>query len=263
MTDPDQIETEEEEQQAEPGFISHLVELRNRLLRIVAAVVLVLLALLPFANKLYTLLAAPLLKHLPQGSSMIAIDVISPFFIPVKLATMLAVFITVPYVLYHVWAFVAPGLYRKEKRLMLPLLISSTLLFYLGMAFAYFLVFPVVFAFIIGMAPEGVTVMTDMGHYLDFVLALFFAFGAAFEIPVATVLLVAVGITTPQALAQKRPYVIVAAFVIGMLLTPPDVISQTLLAIPMWLLYELGVVASRIVLRRLSENVDVNQEADG
>lgn len=263
MTDQTETETEEEEQQEEPGFITHLVELRNRLLRIVAAVILVLLALLPFANKLYTLLADPLLKHLPQGSSMIAIDVASPFFIPFKLVTMLAVFITVPYVLYHVWAFVAPGLYRKEKRLMLPLLVSSTLLFYLGVAFAYFLVFPVVFAFIIGMAPEGVTVMTDIGRYLDFVIALFFAFGAAFEIPVATVLLVAAGITTPQVLAQKRPYVIVGAFVVGMLLTPPDVVSQTLLAFPMWLLYELGVVASRMVSRRLAENVDVNQEADG
>lgn len=263
MTDQTETETEEEEQQEEPGFITHLVELRNRLLRIVAAVILVLLALLPFANKLYTLLADPLLKHLPQGSSMIAIDVASPFFIPFKLVTMLAVFITVPYVLYHVWAFVAPGLYRKEKRLMLPLLVSSTLLFYLGVAFAYFLVFPVVFAFIIGMAPEGVTVMTDIGRYLDFVVALFFAFGAAFEIPVATVLLVAAGITTPQALSQKRPYVVVGAFVIGMLLTPPDVVSQTLLAIPMWLLYELGIVASRMVSRRLAENVDVNQEADG
>lgn len=263
MTDQTETETEEEEQQEEPGFITHLVELRNRLLHIIAAVILVLLAMLPFANKLYTLLAAPLLKHLPQGSSMIAIDVASPFFIPFKLVTMLAVFITVPYVLYHVWAFVAPGLYRKERRLMLPLLVSSTLLFYLGVAFAYFLVFPVVFAFIIGMAPEGVTVMTDIGRYLDFVIALFFAFGAAFEIPVATVLLVAAGITTPQALSQKRPYVIVGAFVVGMLLTPPDVVSQTLLAIPMWLLYELGIVASRMVSRRLAENVDVNQETDG
>lgn len=256
MTD----QTGEEEQQ-EPGFISHLIELRNRLLRIVGAVVLVLLVLLPFANKLYTLLAEPLLKHLPEGSSMIAIDVAAPFFIPFKLIMMLAVFITVPYILYQVWAFVAPGLYRKEKRLMFPLLVSSTLLFYLGVAFAYFLVFPIVFSFIIGMAPEGVAVMTDIGRYLDFVIALFFAFGAAFEIPVATVLLVAVGITTPQALVEKRPYVIVGAFVIGMLLTPPDVISQTLLAIPMWMLFELGIVASKIMLRyRAADNAEDAQE---
>lgn len=253
----------EEEEQQEPGFIAHLTELRNRLLKIVAAVIVVMLALLPFGNKLYTLLADPLLKHLPEGSSMIAIDVAAPFFIPFKLVMMLAVFATVPYILYHVWAFVAPGLYRKEKRLAFPLLVSSILLFYLGVAFAYFLVFPVVFAFIIGMAPEGVAVMTDIGRYLDFVIALFFAFGAAFEIPVATVLLVAVGITTPRALAEKRPYVIVGAFVVGMLLTPPDVISQTLLAIPMWLLYELGIVASKLVLnRRATENVDVKPEAD-
>lgn len=252
-----------EEEQQEPGFISHLVELRNRLLRIIGGVVLVLLALLPFANRLYTVLAEPLLKHLPEGSSMIAIDVASPFFIPFKLVMMLAVFITIPYILYHVWAFVAPGLYLKEKRLMFPLLVSSTLLFYLGVAFAYFLVFPIVFSFIIGMAPEGVAVMTDIGRYLDFVIALFFAFGAAFEIPVATVLLVATGITTPQALAEKRPYVIVGAFVIGMLLTPPDVISQTLLAIPMWMLFELGIIASKIVLRRREvENEDVQEETD-
>lgn len=252
----------EEEEQQEPGFITHLVELRNRLLWIVGGVIAVMLVLLPFGKQLYTLLAEPLLKHLPEGSSMIAIDVAAPFFIPFKLVMLLAVFVAVPYILYHVWAFVAPGLYRKEKRLMVPLLVSSILLFYLGVAFAYFVVFPVVFAFIIGMAPEGVAVMTDIGRYLDFVIALFFAFGAAFEIPVATVLLVAAGITTPQALAEKRPYVIVGAFVVGMLLTPPDVISQTLLAIPMWLLYELGIVASKIVSRRRAENMDVNQEAD-
>ena len=253
----------EEEEQQEPGFITHLVELRNRLLWIVGGVIAVMLVLVPFGKQLYTLLAEPLLKHLPEGSSMIAIDVAAPFFIPFKLVMLLAVFVTVPYILYHVWAFVAPGLYRKEKRLMVPLLVSSTLLFYLGVAFAYFVVFPVVFAFIIGMAPEGVAVMTDIGRYLDFVVALFFAFGGAFEIPVATVLLVATGMTTPQALAEKRPYVIIGAFVIGMLLTPPDVISQTLLAIPMWMLFELGIFASKLVLRqRSAENMDVNQEAD-
>jgi sec-independent protein translocase protein TatC len=234
----------------EPGFISHLVELRDRLLKIVLGVVLVLLGLIPFANRLYTLLAEPMLKHLPEGSSMIAIDVASPFLIPFKLALMLAIFITVPHTLYHIWAFIAPGLYSKEKRLALPLLISSTLLFYLGVAFAYFIVFPVVFAFIIGIAPTGIAVMTDIGRYFDFVVAIFFAFGFAFEVPVATVLLVAVGVTTPEKLSRMRPYVIVGAFVIGMLLTPPDIISQTLLAIPMWLLFEIGIVASKFVLRQ-------------
>ncbi len=240
------------------GFISHLVELRDRLLRIVAGIALVLICLLPFANELYTLLAEPLLSHLPDGSSMIAIDVISPFLIPFKLALLLAVFITVPYSLYHVWAFVAPGLYRHEKRLVVPLLVSSTLLFYLGVAFAYFVVFPIVFGFIIGIAPEGISVMTDISRYLDFVVALFLAFGIAFEIPVAAVLLVAVGFTTPQALAEKRPYVIVAVFVIGMFLTPPDVISQILLAIPMWLLYECGIIASRLLLRHRSATTEAD-----
>jgi sec-independent protein translocase protein TatC len=169
---------------------------------------------------------------------------------------LLAVFITVPFTLYHIWAFVAPGLYQREKKMVAPLLVSSTLLFYLGTAFAYFLVFPLVFAFIIGVAPEGITVMTDISRYLDFVVALFLAFGLAFETPVATVLLVATGMTTPAALASKRAYVIVAVFVIGMLLTPPDVVSQILLAIPMWILYEVGIIASKMVLRRRAGDAD-------
>jgi sec-independent protein translocase protein TatC len=246
--------------QADGGLISHLIELRNRLLFVISGIAVVMLALLPFASELYTVLATPLLKHLPEGTSMIAIDVAAPFLVPFKFVLLLSVFITVPFTLYHIWAFIAPGLYQREKKMVTPLLISSTLLFYLGTAFAYFVVFPLVFAFIIGVAPEGITVMTDISRYLDFVVALFLAFGLAFETPVATVLLVATGITTPAALASKRPYVIVGVFVIGMLLTPPDVVSQILLAIPMWILYEAGIIASKIVLRKRSG--DANTEPD-
>ena len=228
----------------EQGFISHLVELRDRLLKMLLAVGILFLSLFWFSDKIYTALAAPLLRHLPD-SQMIAIDVAAPFFIPFKLTLMLCVFLAVPYLLYQIWSFVAPGLYSHEKRLVVPLLVSSTLLFYLGVAFAYFVVFPLVFGFFTSVAPEGVTVSTDIGRYLDFVITLFFAFGIAFEVPVATVLVVAVGITTPEQLVKIRPYVFVAAFIIGMFLTPPDMISQTLLAIPMWLLYEVGIVFSR------------------
>lgn len=238
---------------SETGFISHLIELRSRLIYIVLGILLVLIVLLPFADDLYTLLASPLLSHLPANSSMIAIDVAAPFLIPFKLVMLLSIIITVPHTLYHIWAFVAPGLYQREKIMIVPLLVSSTVLFYLGIAFAFFVVFPIVFGFIIGMTPEGISVMTDISRYLDFVVAMFLAFGIAFEIPIAAVLLVMVGVTTPQALAEKRPYVIVGAFVVGMLLTPPDVISQVLLAIPMWLLYEAGVLTARIMLKRRAE----------
>ena len=216
------------------------------------AVGLLFLCLFWFADKIYTALAAPLLKHLPD-SQMIAIDVAAPFFIPFKLTLMLCVFLSVPYLLYQIWSFVAPGLYSHEKRLVVPLLVSSTALFYLGVAFAYFVVFPLVFGFFTSVAPEGVTVSTDIGRYLDFVITLFFAFGIAFEVPVATVLVVAVGITTPENLVKIRPYVFVAAFIIGMFLTPPDIISQTLLAIPMWLLYEVGIVFSRTYKQRIAD----------
>lgn len=228
----------------EQPFISHLVELRDRLLRIVLVVAVVFLALMPFANTLFSLLSGPLLSHMPEQSSMIAIEVASPFLIPFKLTLFLAVFISIPWILYQAWSFIAPGLYRHERRLALPLLVSSTVLFYAGAAFAYFVVFPLVFAFFTGTAPEGVAVMTDISRYLDFVLTLFFAFGAAFEVPVVTVLLVWTGMATRESLREKRPYIIVAAFVIGMLLTPPDVISQTLLAVPMWMLFEAGVFFS-------------------
>ncbi|MBX2880912.1 MAG: twin-arginine translocase subunit TatC [Granulosicoccus sp.] len=236
----------------EQGFLSHLIELRDRLLRMLLAVGLLFLCLFWFSDEIYTALADPLLRHLPN-SQMIAIDVASPFFIPFKLTLMLCVFIAVPYLLYQVWAFVAPGLYSHEKRLVLPLLVSSTLLFYLGVAFAYFVVFPLVFGFFTSVAPEGVAVSTDIGRYLDFVITLFFAFGIAFEVPVATVLVVAVGLTTPEQLVKIRPYIFVAAFIIGMFLTPPDMISQTLLAIPMWLLYEVGIVLSRTYKQRITE----------
>jgi len=237
----------------EQPFVAHLIELRDRLLRIVIAVIGVFLLLSPFANHIYTLLAGPLLAHLPAGSSMIAIDVASPFLTPFKLTLVLALFLTIPWTLYQIWAFVAPGLYLHERRLVMPLLLSSTALFYCGMAFAYFVVFPILFSFLIGFAPQGVSVMTDISRYLDFVLTIFFAFGVAFEVPVATVLLVLVGVTTPEALAAKRPYFVVAAFVVGMLLTPPDVISQTLLAIPMWILFEIGLICSKLMIRRRKE----------
>jgi sec-independent protein translocase protein TatC len=222
-------------------FVSHLIELRDRLLRVVVAVILIFLGLAPFANWLFTRLSGPLTSRLPQGSSMVAIDVASPFFTPFKLAMVVAVFIAMPYILYQAWAFIAPGLYRHERKRVMPLLVSSTLLFYLGAAFAYFVVFPLVFGFLTRTAPEGVAVMTDITRYLDFVLTMFFAFGVAFEVPVAVVLLMWTGVVSAQAIKDKRPYIIVAAFVIGMLLTPPDVISQTLLAVPMWLLFEIGV----------------------
>ena len=228
----------------EQPLIYHLIELRDRLLRVVLVVGVVFIALVPFSNTLFSVLSGPLMAHMPDDSSMIAIEVASPFLIPFKLTLFLALFISVPYVLYQLWSFVAPGLYKHERRLAVPLLVSSTVLFYAGAAFAYFVVFPLVFAFFTGTAPEGVSVMTDISKYLDFVLTLFFAFGAAFEVPVFTVLLVWTGMATQESLREKRPYIIVGAFVIGMLLTPPDIISQTLLAVPVWLLFELGVYFS-------------------
>lgn len=256
-TDPKQVNGGEIEQ----PFLAHLMELRDRLLRMIIAVVLVTCVLLPFSNELFSALAGPLLQHLPENSSMIATAVASPFLIPMKLALVLAIFICVPYILYQIWGFVAPGLYRHERRLALPLLVSSTLLFYLGGAFAFFVVFPLVFAFLTATAPAGVTIMTDITNYLDFVLTLTFAFGAAFEVPVATFLLVQVGMTTPQALTDKRPYVIVGAFVIGAILTPPDAVTQTLLAVPMWLLFELGVFMARTFVRRKSAEETPSAEA--
>ena len=249
VTDRPEPREEEDQNAGEMTFVEHLVELRDRLLRALLAVLVVLLALFPFANDLYLLLAEPLLSRLPKNTSMIATEVASPFLTPFKLTLVASIFLAMPVILYQIWAFIAPGLYRQERRLVFPLLLTSSALFYLGVAFAYFVVFPLVFAFFISYAPEGVTVMTDIGKYLDFVLKIFFAFGVAFEVPVATVLAVWAGITTPEDLGTKRPYVIVAAFVIGMLLTPPDMISQTLLAVPMWALFELGLLASRYYVK--------------
>ncbi|MEJ2323027.1 MAG: twin-arginine translocase subunit TatC, partial [Gammaproteobacteria bacterium] len=223
-------------------------EMRDRLLRIVLAVVIILAILFPFANTIYEFIAMPLMEKLP--GDMIATGTISPFLTPLKLSLISSIFISMPFILYQFWAFIAPGLYQHERKMVMPLVVSSTLLFYLGMAFAYFVVFPLVFAFIVSTAPEGVTVMTDMADYLDFVLTLFFAFGVAFEIPIATIILLWTGVTTREKLAKGRPYIIVGAFVIGMLLTPPDVISQVLLALPMWVLFEAGLVASRFFKRK-------------
>lgn len=228
-------------------FISHLIELRDRLLRIVVGFLLVFIGLFPFANKIYTLLAHPLLAKLPAGGQMIATAVTTPFFVPMKVAMLAAFIISLPHTLYQVWAFVAPGLYAHERRFMAPLVVASTLLFLAGMAFAYFLVFPVVFGFITGAAPEGVAVMTDIGNYLDFVITLFIAFGTAFEVPVAVVLLVRFGMVDIKTLKEIRSYVIVGAFVLGAIFTPPDVISQIMLAVPLWLLYEAGILAAGLV----------------
>ena len=246
----------------EASFVSHLIELRDRLLRSVIAVFVVFLCLFPFANTIYTSLAGPLLAHLPDGTSMIAIEVASPFLTPFKLALVLSVFLAIPYLLAQIWAFVAPGLYTHEKRLARPLLVASTLLFYCGMAFAYYVVFPLVFAFMAKAAPDGVAMMTDISRYLDFVLTIFFAFGVAFQVPVATIVLVISGAVTTESLSQKRPYVIVGAFVIGMFLTPPDVISQTLLAFPMWVLFEVGILLSRVMVRRKEEGARVKEQMD-
>jgi sec-independent protein translocase protein TatC len=235
---------EQNEDSNSMSFMSHLVELRDRLLRIVLSVLAIFLCLFYWANDIYTYLAEPLTRHMPEGSKMIAIDVASPFLTPFKLVLMLSVFLAMPYILYQIWGFIAPGLYKHEKRLAGPLLASSIILFYCGMLFAYYVVFPLVFNFFTSVGPEIVSISTDIGRYLDFVLSLFLGFGIAFEVPIATILLVAVGITTPKKLSEKRPYVIVGAFVVGMLLTPPDVISQVLLALPMWMLFEAGVFTS-------------------
>lgn len=233
-------------------LVAHLTELRDKLLRALLAVLLVFLCLFPFANDIYLAVSKPLRAILPEGASMIATEVASPFFTPFKLTLVVAVFIAMPYVLYQVWSFIAPGMYRHEKRLAVPLLASSVVLFYAGAAFAYFVVFPLIFAFFTSVAPADITMMTDINSYLNFVLKLFFAFGIAFEIPIAALLLISAGITTPEALAQKRPYIIVGCFVFGMLLTPPDIISQSLLALPMWLLFEAGVYFGKLMQRRAS-----------
>jgi len=232
------------------NFILHLIELRSRLLRIVVGLIVVFVVLFPFANDIYALLAAPLLGKLPLGGQMIATGVTTPFFVPMKVAMMAAFLISLPHTLYQVWAFVAPGLYAHEKKFMIPMIVFSSFLFLLGMSFAYFFVFPVVFGFIVGTAPEGVAVMTDIGNYLDFVMTLFFAFGLSFEVPIAVVMAVRFGWVEIAALKDARGYVVVAAFVIGAIFTPPDIISQFMLAIPMWLLYELGIIVAAFTSKK-------------
>jgi len=254
--DPDAAE----ESLEETSLISHLVELRNRLVRMSLAIFIVFLCLVPFSEQLFTLVAQPLIDELPAGATMIATQVASPFLTPFKTTLWVALCVAMPVVLYQVWSFVAPGLYSSEKRFAIPLLISSIILFYCGIAFAYFVVFPLMFAFFNAVAPEGVTVMTDINNYLDFVLVIFFAFGLAFEVPIATVMLVWSRLTTPEKLAKNRAYVFLGAFVAGMLLTPPDIISQTLLAVPIYILYEAGIVMARIMLPDRSADSDTDAD---
>lgn len=238
----------EEPTQAESTLISHLTELRSRLLHIVISILVVFVLLSPFSPAIYDFFADPMIAQMPAGTSLIATGVITPFLTPFKMTLLVAVFIAMPYVLYQAWAFIAPGLYANERRFAFPLMATSVLLFYLGAAFAYFVVFPLVFGFMQAVAPQGVAVTPDIAEYLDFVMVMFFAFGMAFEVPIATVLMVWSGFTTPARLASKRAYVFLGAFIIGMLLTPPDVISQTLLAVPVYALYEIGIVFSRIMV---------------
>ncbi|MEQ1742365.1 MAG: twin-arginine translocase subunit TatC [Candidatus Nitrotoga sp.] len=235
------------------SFISHLLELRTRLLYAFGGLLLVFICLVPWASDLYALLAEPMLAKLPKGGQMIAIDVITPFFVPLKVAMMAAFLIALPYILYQAWLFVAPGMHAHEKRLMLPLVLASVVLFFFGMAFAYFLVFPVVFGFFSGAAPQGVAVMTDIDKYLSFVMGMFLAFGTTFEVPVAVVVLVKMDMVSVDKLKEIRPYVIVGAFILGALLTPPDVVSQFMLAIPLWLLYEVGIVVSGWMVKDTKE----------
>ena len=247
---------------AEGTLVSHLVELRDRLLRAVIAVLVVFVAFAPFANDLYELLARPLMSALPAGNSMISTEPHGPFFVPFKFALACAFAVAVPYLLYQIWAFVAPGLYAHERRLVVPLLLSSSVLFYLGIAFSYFVVFPIIFAFFASTAPEGVAVMTDINAYLAFVIKLFFAFGVAFEVPVATLLLIRMGVTSVEKLRAKRPYIIIGAFVMGMLLTPPDIFSQTLLALPVWLLFEAGLLCAKYLLPKRAGMIEKENAND-
>lgn len=232
-------------------FISHLLELRNRLLKIVLGLVVSVLALLPFSNALYTWLAQPLLSHMPAGTHMIATAVTTPFLVPMKVSTLVAIVVSLPYSLYQAWAFISPGLYANERRFIASLVVASTLLFLAGMAFAYFAVFPVLFGFITASAPQGVAVMTDIGSYLDFVITMFVSFGLAFEVPIAVVMLVKFNIVKIEMLKEARPYVIVGAFIVGAILTPPDVISQIMLAVPLWFLYEAGVLVAKLIKPRI------------
>jgi sec-independent protein translocase protein TatC len=249
MSEQQQYDTDSSMEPEQP-FMAHLIELRDRVLRIVVVVIAFFLVLFFFANDLYQLVAEPLMKQLPEGSTMIATGVAAPFLTPFKLSLVASIFIAIPYIFYQFWSFVAPGLYQHEKRLALPLIASSVILFYGGIVFSFYVVFPLMFAFFTATTPDGVAMMTDISQYLDFILKMFFAFGLAFEVPIVTIVLTLTGVTDADKLAEKRPYVIVGSFVVGMLLTPPDIISQTLLAIPVWLLFELGIIFSRIIGNR-------------
>ncbi|MGM0520518.1 MAG: twin-arginine translocase subunit TatC [Pseudomonadota bacterium] len=255
-------DSQEQNAQKQAPLIEHLVELRSRLMRAVVVVLVIFLALYSFANDIYTFVAQPLMALLPEGSQMIATEVASPFLAPFKLTLVVAVFIAVPFILHQAWAFVAPGLYDNEKALAIPILASSVGLFYAGAAFAYYAVFPLLFAFFTQTGPQDITIMTDINQYLNFVLKLFFAFGVAFEIPIATFLLVLSGAATVESLAKKRPYIILGCFVIGMLLTPPDVVSQSLLAVPMYLLYEVGLLFGRLVRRKRREDAEKSTDIE-
>lgn len=259
MSTPGDARESQNDQQQAP-LIEHLIELRMRLVRAVVVILVVFLGLYAFANDIYGFVAEPLMALLPPGSQMIATEVASPFLAPFKLTLVVAVFIAIPFVLHQAWAFIAPGLYDNEKALAIPILVSSIGLFYAGAAFAYYVVFPLLFAFFTQAGPENVTVMTDINQYLNFVLKLFFAFGVAFEIPIATFLLILSGATSVESLSKKRPYVFLGCFVIGMLLTPPDVVSQSLLAVPMYLLYEVGLLFGRLVRKRRDEQATEEQE---
>lgn len=238
--------TEQETVDQGQPLVEHLIELRTRILHALLSVLIIFLPLFAFSNEIYTYISEPLRQFLPEGATMIATEVASPFLTPFKLTLVLAIFIAMPYILHQLWSFIAPGLYNSEKRIAVPLLVSSIILFYTGIAFAFYVVFPLVFGFFTSVAPDGVAIMTDINRYLDFVLKLFFAFGLAFEIPIATVLLIWTGATTAESMGKKRPYVIVGCFIVGMLLTPPDVISQILLALPMWILFEAGIIFARL-----------------
>ena len=241
-------------------FVSHLIELRSRLIKAVVAILLIVIVQLPFAGEIYSLMARPVMAYLPEGSSMIATGVLSPFLTPFKMVFILGIILSMPFILYQIWAFIAPGLYKHEKRIARPLLFSSIFLFYLGCLFAYFVIFPILFQFIPAISPAGVNYMPDINSYLDIVVRLFFAFGLAFEVPIAVILMILMDVTTPEKLANNRPYVVVGVFVVGMILTPPDMISQTLMAIPMWMLFELGIVMGRLLKkRRIAEKEEHEQ----
>ena len=263
MSELDSPQKDSASQDKGQPLIDHLVELRTRLLKAILSVLIIFLPLFYSANDIYSYVSEPLRQFLPEGTTMIATDVASPFLTPFKLSLVLSIFIAMPYILHQIWSFIAPGLYSNEKKVAMPLLLSSILLFYTGIAFAFYVVFPLVFGFFTAAAPEGVTVMTDINRYLNFVLKLFFAFGIAFEIPIATVLLIWTGATSTASIARKRAYVIVGCFVVGMILTPPDIISQVLLAIPMWLLFEIGILFARIFkLDRPNSTADDFAETD-